>query len=76
MVIEKRQRPDYFKEGKEVVDLEDTNSGVIISLPLYQYRKMSLGDGKTDESIFHEISLFHDQCDRDFGPDGASPCRK
>jgi hypothetical protein len=64
MAIEKNQRSDILKD---VIDLEDTNSGVIVTLAIPLYNKMSSIDGKNDETIFHEISLFQDRIQQVFG---------
>ena len=73
MVIEKTQRSDILKD---VIDLEDTNSGVIITLTIPLYTKMSHVDGKSDETIFHEISLFQDKIQQVFGDNEVVMCRK
>jgi len=73
MVIEKIQRSDILKD---VIDLEDTNSGVIVTLTIPLYIKMSEVDGKSDETIFHEISLFQDKIQQVYRDDEAVPCQK
>jgi hypothetical protein len=64
MSIVKNQRSDILND---VIDLEDTESGVIITLEIPLYTKMSCADGKSDDTIFHEVSLFQDEAQQAYG---------